>query len=195
MKAKRLLTVLLAALLVLAISPMNIFAAERDVVAGSTASITVEYALENDELAAYKVVDITYNAGNNTLSYAFNSDFADYFAGTTSYNATAYTIDQFAALTSDSDELKALLAQLPNYIANRSISAVKTETVAADGTATFADLAMGEYFIRPTSTTSVYQLMLQKVEPTVTGGKYVIDDVTFTAKHEEVNVTKTADKT
>lgn len=195
MKAKKLLTVLLTALLVLAILPMNILAAQRNVVAGSTASITVENALENDVLAAYKVVDITYNAGNNTLSYAFNSNFADYFAGTTSYNATAYTVSEFAALTSDSDELKGLLAQLPNYIANRSIAAVKTETVAAGGTATFADLAMGEYFIRPTSTTSIYQLMLQKVEPTTVDGTYVIDDVTFTAKHKEVNVTKVADKT
>lgn len=64
-----------------------------------------------------------------------------------------------------------------------------------DGTATFADLAMGEYFIRPTSSTSVYQLMLQKVEPTVVGGTYVIDDITFSAKKEEVNITKTANKT
>ena len=80
-------------------------------------------------------------------------------------------------------------------VADNTIVAVKTETVDADGNATFADLAMGEYFIRPTSTTSVYQLMLQKVEPTVSGSKYVIDDVTFTAKHKEVTVDKTADKT
>ena len=195
MKAKKLLTVLLTALLVLAILPMNILAAQTTVVAGSTASITVEYALKNDELAAYKVVDITYNAGNNTLSYAFNSDFADFFAGTTSYNATAYTVKDFAALTSDSADLKALLAKLPNYIKARTISPVDTQTVAANGTATFANLAMGEYFIRPTSTTSVYQLMLQKIEPTVDNGTYVIDDVTFTAKHTEVSVTKVADKT
>ena len=195
MKAKKLLTVLLTALLVLAILPMNILAAQTTVVAGSTASITVEYALKNDELAAYKVVDITYNAGNNTLSYAFNSDFADFFAGTTSYNATAYTVKDFAALTSDSADLKALLAKLPNYIKARTISPVDTQTVAANGTATFANLAMGEYFIRPTSTTSVYQLMLQKIEPTVDNGTYVIDDVTFTAKHKEVSVTKVADKT
>ena len=194
MKAKKLLTVLLTALLVLAILPMNILA-QTTVVAGSTASITVENALKNDELAAYKVVDITYNAGNNTLSYAFNSDFTDFFAGTTSYNATAYTVKDFAALTSDSADLKALLAKLPNYIKARTISPVDTQTVAANGKATFANLAMGEYFIRPTSTTSVYQLMLQKIEPTVDNGTYVIDDVTFTAKHKEVSVTKVADKT
>lgn len=198
-KAKKLVTLILTALLVLSILPMNVFAAQKEVTAGSKASITVENAVENDVLAAYKVVDITYNAANNTLSYAWNSAFADYFAGTTSYNTTAYTVEQFGALTDNPDTLKTLLAGLPKYIANKSITPVDTQTVAVGGTATFADLAMGEYFIRPTSTTSVYQLMLQKVEPTVAevGGKqtYVIDDLTFSAKHKEVSVDKAADKT
>lgn len=194
-KAKKLVTLILTALLVLSILPMNVFAAQREVTASSTASITINNAVENDVLAAYKVVDITYNAANNTLSYAWNSNFADYFAGTTSYNATAYTVEQFDALNDDSAELKTLLAGLPSYIANKTITPVDTRTVDAGGTATFANLAMGEYFIRPTSTTSVYQLMLQKVEPTVSGGAYVIDNVTFSAKHKKVTVDKSADKT
>lgn len=195
MKKKNLVIFLFTLIFAIGMIPMNVFAAQRDVVEGSTASITVENAIENDVLAAYKVIDITYNASSNNLTYTWNSDFADYFAGTTSFNATAYTIEQFETLESNSAGLKNLLAGLPNYIANKSITPVGTETVAADGTATFAGLAMGEYFIRPTSTTSVYQLMLQKIEPTVAGGKYVIDDVTFTAKKEEVTITKSADKT
>ena len=198
MKSKKLATLLFTIILVLGLLPMSVFAAQRTVAADSTASITVGNAVENDVLAAYKVVDITYVAETNTLTYAWNSNFADYFAGTTSYNATAYTVEQFDALNDDSDELKTLLAGLPNYISANNIVHVDTQTVAVDGTATFAtfaDLAMGEYFIRPTSTTSVYQLMLQKVEPTVSAGAYVIDDVTFSAKHKEVSITKTADKT
>lgn len=197
-KAKKLVTLILTALLVLSILPMNVFAAPRDVVEGSTASITVENAVKDDVLAAYKVVDITYNAAKNTLSHEWNSLFDDYFSQTNSITNSAnraYTVDEFAALTKDSAELKTLLAGLPNYIAAKSISPVDTQTVDAGGAATFANLAMGEYFIRPTSTTSVYQLMLQKVEPTVSGGAYVIDDVTFTAKHKGVTVDKTADKT
>lgn len=195
MRRKKLTIVLLTLALTLALLPMSAFAAQRDVAADSKASITVNHAVKNDVLAAYKVIDITYDAGTNSLSYAWNSDFADYFGGTTSFNGTKYTIEQFAALESDSDALKNLLAGLPNYIKNKGIDAAKTVTVAADGTATFAGLAMGEYFIRPTSTTSVYQLMLQKVEPTVDNGTYKIDDVSFTAKHKEVTVNKTADKT
>lgn len=198
-KAKKLVTLILTALLVLSILPMNVFAAQRKVTASSNASITINNAVENDVFAAYKVVDIAYNAADNTLSYAWNSAFTDYFAGTTTFNSTAKTVEQFDALNDDSDELKTLLAGLPSYIANRTIAPVDTRTVAADKTATFADLAMGEYFIRPTSTTSVYQLMLQKVEPTVAevDGKqtYVIEDVTFSAKHKEVSVDKAANKT
>ena len=194
-KAKKLVTLILTALLVLSVLPFGAVAAPTAVTPTSTASITVENAVKDDELAAYKVVDTTYVAATNTLDHAWNSAFADYFAGTTSYNATAYTVEAFAALTDDSNDLKALLAQLPNYIVAKSISPVDTQTVAADGTATFANLAMGEYFIRPTSTTSVYQLMLQKIEPTVVGGTYKIDDLTFGAKHKEVSVGKTANKT
>ncbi len=200
-KAKKLVTLILTALLVLSILPMNVFAAPRDVVEGSMASITVENALENDVLAAYKLINITYNSTTNTLAYEWSSTaIKDYFEnGTTNGTGIVYDVEKFAELSDDTEAnqtaLKALLAGLPKYIVDNTIVAEKTETVDADGNATFANLAMGEYFIRPTSTTSVYQLMLQKVEPTVSGNKYVIDDVTFTAKHKGVTVDKTADKT
>ena len=195
MKSKKLVTLLFTIILVLGLLPMSVFAAQRTVTASSTASITINSAVENDVLAAYKVVDLTYDAATNTLNYVWNSAFDDYFAGTTSYNSTAYTVEQFDALENDSDALKALLAGLPQYLNDNSVAAVQTQTVGADGKATFTGLPMGEYFIRPTSSTSVYQLMLQKVEPTVVDGKYVIDDLTFNAKHKEVSVDKAADKT
>lgn len=199
MKTKRLTALILTLVLTLGILPFAMSAATRPVTTTSTASITVENALPNDQLSAYKVVDIAYNSANNTLTYSWNSAFADFFEGRTSYNSTAYTVDDFAKLKDDSADLKDLLSKLPKYIADRSIDAVKTATVSEAGTAVFSDLAMGEYFIRPTSTTSVYQLMLQKIEPKVEKidekDTYVIDDVTFTAKKEEVNITKKADKT
>lgn len=200
-KAKKLVTLILTALLVLSILPMNVFAAPRDVVEGSTASITVENAVKDDVLAAYKLINITYNSTTNTLAYEWSSPaIKGYFEnGTTNGTGIVYDVEKFAELSDDTEAnqtaLKALLAGLPKYIVDNTIVAEKTETVDADGNATFANLAMGEYFIRPTSTTSVYQLMLQKVEPTVSGNKYVIDDVTFTAKHKGVTVDKTADKT
>ena len=185
MKTKKFAVLLFTLILALGLFPMSVFAAQSTVTPTSTASITINNAVENDVLAAYKVIDITYNATSNQLSYAWNTNFANYFAGK--------TVEDFAAL--NEDDLKNLLAGLPAYIATNSISPVDTQTVAAGGTATFANLAMGEYFIRPSSTTSIYQLMLQKVEPTVVDGEYKIDTVEFTAKKAEVSITKTADKT
>ncbi len=197
MKAKKLAALLLTLVLALGLIPMGAMAAQTTVTPASTASITVNNAVANDVFAAYKVIDITYDDGNNTLTKEWNSAFANYFSSKNT------TIEQFAALKDESraQDLKNLLADLPKYIEDNkdSIASPATATAGADKSATFENLAMGEYFIRPTSTTSVYQLMLQKIEPTVAnvGGveKYVIDDVTFNAKHKEVNVTKTADKT
>lgn len=189
MKTKKIAVLLLTLVLTMVLSPMSVFAAKRDVVEGSTASITVENAVENDELAAYKIIDITYNATTNNLTYAWNSNFANYFTNT--------TIEDFAAMETDSAYLKNLLAGLPKFIADNSIKATSTAKADDTKTATFSNLEMGEYFIRPTTTTSVYQLMLQKVEPTVNSEtkKYEIDDVTFNAKHKEATIEKTADKT
>lgn len=201
MKTKKLATLLLTLVFALGLIPMSAFAEQRAVAADSTASITVNNAVKNDVLAAYKLINITYNSTTNTLAYEWSSPaIKDYFEnGTTNGTGIVYDVKKFAELSDNTETnqtaLKDLLAGLPKYIVDNTIVAVKTETVDADGNATFADLAMGEYFIRPTSTTSVYQLMLQKVEPTVSGSKYVIDDVTFTAKHKEVTVDKTADKT
>ena len=198
-KAKKLVTLILTALLVLSILPMNVFAAQ--IGADSKASITINNAVKNDELAAYKLINITYNSTTNTLAYEWSSEtIKDYFEnGTTNGTSTVYDVEKFAELSGNTEAnqtaLKKLLAGLPKYLKDNSVAAVQTQTVDADGKATFTNLPMGEYFIRPTSSTSVYQLMLQKVEPTVSGGAYVIDDVTFSAKHKEVSITKTADKT
>ena len=186
MKTKKFAVLLFTLILALGLFPMGVFAASSTVTETSTASITINNAVKDDVLKAYKVVDITYDEASNHVSYAWNSAFADYFAGT--------TVEEFAALTDDSAELKNVLAGLPKYIADKNIAAAETVTVTS-GTATFADLAMGEYFIRPSSTTSVYQLMLQKIEPTAVSGTYKIDDVSFSAKHREVTIKKTADKT
>lgn len=199
MKSKKFAVLLFTLILALGLFPMSVFAAQRAVDADSTASITVENAVKDDVLAAYKLINITYNSTTNTLAYEWSSQaIKDYFEnGTTNGTGIVYDVKKFAALADNSDALKTLLSGLPNYIANNSIAPVGTKTVGADKTATFADLAMGEYFIRPTSSTSVYQLMLQKIEPTVddTTNKYVISDLAFTAKHEEVTIEKTADKT
>lgn len=204
-KTKKLAALFLTLVLALGLLPMSTFV-DAAISNASTASITVQNAVKGDTLAAYKLINITYDATTNALTYEWNSDFKDYFEqtnGITNSAESAYTVEQFAALADDSEELKTLLSGLPRYINNQSIAAVGNQTVTETGTepgnktykATFSGLKMGEYFIRPTLSTSVYQLMLQKIEPTVSNGTYEIDDVTLDAKHKEVAITKTANKT
>ena len=153
MKNRKLLALLLTLVLAIGLIPMTAFAAQRDVTASSTASITINGAVENDVLAAYKLINITYNQRTNTLAYEWSSEaIKNYFENeTTNGTGIVYDVKKFAELSDDPDTnqtaLKELLAGLPNYIAANSIAPVATQTVAADKTATFDNLEMGEYFI------------------------------------------------
>ena len=189
---KRLMAIVMTLTLVIAMMPYSAFAAITN---DSKASITINNVADGEVFKAYKIIDITYDAGTNNVSAAFNSDFTKYFDGTSAYNDTTVTIDQFAAKASDSGDLKTLLKGLPAYISADSTILPAKEVTASGTTATLAGLPMGEYLIIPSNTTSVYQLMLQKIEPTASSGTYSLSDVSFTAKKKVLGVTKTADKT
>ena len=185
---KRLMAIVMTLMLVITMMPYSAFAITND----SKAAITINNVESGEAFKAYKIIDISYSVTNTVLA-AFNSDFAEYFAGTTAHNSTAVSIEEFASYVSDSDNLKTLLKGLPAYINAKGISAVGTKT-ASGGSVVFSDLNMGEYLIIPSNTTSVYQLMLWKVEPESGAGGYELNSVTVNAKKKVVGVTKTADK-
>lgn len=187
---KRLMAIVMTLTMAIAMMPYSAFAITND----SKASITINNVESGEAFKAYKIIDISYNGVTNTVSAAFNSDFADYFDGITAHNSTAVTIEGFASYVSDPDNLRTLLGGLPAYIKAKSISP-KADAAATGDSVTLADLPMGEYFIIPTATSSVYQLMLQKIEPVSNGGSYSLPGVSFTAKKKALLVTKTADKT
>lgn len=187
---KRLMAIVMTLMLGFTMMPYSAFAGTYPVTSTTIGSITINNAVNEDTFAAYKVVDITYDGDTNHLTYAFNAAFASYFSSL----SPALTVEDLAGLESETNALKDVLAGLPQYIKANAITPVKTGTVAG-GKVAFTDLAMGEYLIIPTSTTSVYQLILQKLEPQVNSGGYVLDDVTVNAKKAEISVTKTADKT
>lgn len=171
-------------ILALGMVPSGAFAAISDT---STAGITVTNAVSGDKLEVYKVVDISYDSVSNTVSHAFNADFRSYF------DSRNVTVEELAAF--DDAQLKNTLADLPRYIRDNKVGRESYDTVGDSGTIEFTGMPMGGYFIMPTSTTSVYQLMFQKIEPAVTDGEYTLSGVTFAAKHKSVGITKTADKT
>lgn len=182
---KRLTVFLTMLILAMGMMPAGVFA---EITKDSTASITVTNAVDGDKLAVYKIVASKYDPVSNTVSHEFTSAFSGYF---TAKNVN--TVEALAAL--DADALKETLAGLPKYISDNRIQKESSGAVSASGTVEFTGMPMGEYFIMPTSTTSVYQLMLQKVEPVVTDGNYSLPNVSFSAKHKSIGITKTSNKT
>lgn len=182
---KGLMAIVMTLMLGFTMVPYSSFAAA--ITNDSKASITINNTDSEEAFNAYKIIDISYNSGTNTVSAAFNSAFAEYFDG------KGVSIDGFSSYASDSDNLKNLLSGLPAYINAKGILPT-ANAVATGDSVSLTNLPMGEYFIIPTATTSVYQLMLQKIEPVSSSGEYSLPDVTFNAKKKSVSVTKVADK-
>ena len=123
MKRKKLVVLLLTIVFTMSLFPMSVFAANT-VAAGSTASITVENAVENDVLAAYKVVDITYNETNNNLTYAWNT------ASIGMMDASLAAKIMYADEVSKAEDVQVLIAEKAAEYANLQSS---VESAAARG--------------------------------------------------------------
>ena len=185
---KTILAALMTMMLIVSLVPASSFAAQLD--SSSKGSITVNGAADGDHFSAYKVFDISYDENTNNLTYEFNSAFTGYFEGK---NVELSDLDVNADTPLDSKALNNLLADMPGYIQQKSIDPVKAAS-SADGSAVLADLALGGYLIVPDNTSSVYQLMLQMLQPSVENESYIIEDVVINAKKSEVDIEKTADK-
>ena len=185
---KTILAALMTMMLIVSLVPASSFAAQLD--SSSKGSITVNGAADGDHFSAYKVFDISYDENTNNLTYEFNSAFTEYFEGK---NVELSDLDVNADTPLDSKALNNLLADMPGYIQQKSIDPVKAAS-SADGSAVLADLALGGYLIVPDNTSSVYQLMLQMLQPSVENESYIIENVVINAKKSEVDIKKTADK-
>ncbi len=182
-----LISCLLAFTLIPCAFPSVAQAAADPITEGSKGSITVTNANNNDTLAAYKIVDVTYNSTTNEVKTSFNPSFAGYF------DNNGISIDAYKAYSEE--QLREALKSLPEWISENSgsISAVSNATV-TDGRVVFSDLEMGGYFIQPTSTTQVYQLMVANLAPKVknTNSTYYLEDVALAAKYNSVGISKEA---
>ena len=188
---KTILAALMTMMLIVSLVPASSFAAQLD--SSSKGSITVNGAADGDHFSAYKVFDISYDENTNNVTYEFNSDFTGYFEGK---NVELSDLDVNAdrpLYPNDSKALNDLLADMPGYIQQNRIAPVKAAS-SADGSAVLDNLALGGYLIVPDNTSSVYQLMLQMLQPSVENESYIIEDVVINAKKSEVDIEKTADK-
>ena len=189
---KTILAAAMTLMLLVSLVPASSFAAELS--GTSTGSITINGAEAGDHFSAYKVFDITYDDNANDVAYEFNSAFAEYFE---EKGVALSDLDMNAdtpLYPNDSKALNDLLADMPGYIQLNGISPVKAASVSG-GSAVLDNLTLGGYLIVPDNTASVYQLMLQMLQPSVENEKYVIENVVINAKKSEVDIEKQADKT
>lgn len=158
-------------------------------------TITINEASSGDQFKVWKVVDITYDQTSNSLTYAWNADFADYFG------ATGKNLDvrDFAAMD-DASEISNLFNEMPSYIHTKGlIDPIGGTYTVADGSnsITTSILDMGGYFIEPISAGNVYQPMFVGLVPSVDNAtdSYKVDPSTINAKKSAVAVTKDVQNT
>lgn len=147
-----------------------------------TGTITVNNVTNNNKFVGYKILNITYNATTNQVSYAWASD-----AITTAIEVTP---EEFAELTQPERQEK--LVAVAKLVPNMTVSL--SEVTASNTTAVFSNVSIGGYLIVPTSTDEVYQTMMAVVQPEAGDSGYVTVDANVAAKKNPLDITKTVAK-
>ena len=179
---KRVLTMTIVVLVLSVLAVMPAMAAP--VTTGAeTGSISVTNAVSGDAFAAYKIIDATYDPDTNNLTLAFNPNFASFFS------SKNMTLAQYAELNQTA--LHELIADLDAWIDAQAPSSSATATANSSGVAAFSNLAMGQYYIKTTASTSIYSVMVRNLYPVVEDGSYVLNNDTIAAKKQEVDIVKT----
>jgi len=140
----------------------------------STATITVTTdtkdttkGYDGDTLYAYRVIDATLDNSANTLTYSFTQKFTDFQASEAGKAYQNITPDIYAGY--DTTNLKAVLSAFTAYVKVNKVKADYTSTT-EDNVATFSNVAMGQYIIVGSATSTgayVYQTVSAEVVPFV----------------------------
>lgn len=160
------------------------------------AALMVTNAPASDTLAAYKILDIFYNASTNVITYEFTSNFKAFLASSSTYKNL--TVDEYYKLTSGditsgstrtSSTLDKLASAYASYVKTNSVIGTDL-TYDAGESATGTVLPAGAYLILPKVTNSVYAVMVGNIIPTANGNDWTINDATIVAKVANASVTK-----
>ena len=172
MKNKKLIGSLLVIVMLIAMFSANVFAA-------GPGSITVtnpstEVSIAGNTYSAYKIFDVTYDAGKTAYNYTLDTDFTAFFtpARITGY-ADAYSYVKSLTTTA---AITAFAKDIFTYVKANSatILADGSATVAAGlETCTISNLGLGYYLVNGTATAPVSQTitslcMLNTTTPSVT---------------------------
>lgn len=194
MNMKKLSAVLIALVLTFSLSTVA-FASPVPIDGNTTGTIDITAQNTGDTFAAYRIVDVTYTAASNSLSYAFDASVASFFTG------KSMTVAQYSALTASTvPTLEGVQGELAAWIKTHSVTTTYTGMAESEKTCSISDLPLGQYLVLGTGNTGsgahVYQIMTANVVPTIEtieGIKtYVLDNVALASKVSLPTISKTA---
>ena len=145
-------------------------------------TVTISGVTNNNKFVGYKIMNITYNATTNQVSYAWASDAIK--------TAIGVTPEAFEKL--DEEGRKNSLVAVAKLVSGMDKSL--TEVTASDNKAVFSNVSIGGYLIVPTSTDEVYQTMMAVVQPVAGDTGYATVGATVAAKKNPLGITKTVAK-
>ena len=144
-KTKRIATVLLALVMVLSLS-VCAFAAGAN-------SITVNGAQGGETYKIYKMLDLKVDLVKNAYSYTVNDAWNAFFTGEGA-GAAYVTIDNgYVTWKNSAADMEAFAKAAAKYASENNVTAVATQTPAADGSFVFENLDAGYYLITSTNGT------------------------------------------
>ena len=154
---KKLSAVLIVLVLTFSLSTVA-FATPVTVTESTTGTINITAQNAGDTFAAYRIVDVTYTAASNSLSYAFDSSVADFFTG------KSMNVAQYSTLSnSTSPTLESVQGELAAWIKANSVTTTYTDTAGSEKTCSISSLPLGQYLVlgtgNATSGAYVYQIM------------------------------------
>jgi len=158
----------------------------------NTGELKVTNVTSGDAFSAYKVLDGFYNSTSNTLTYEFTDSFKAFLSSSETYSSL--TVDEYVELTSGditsgktttTSTLDKLVSSYASYVKQNSVSGTAMTVSGTDATLT---CAVGAYLILPTSTSSVYAVMVGNVSLTTGDDGWEIDGTEIVAKVSQASV-------
>lgn len=170
----------------------------------NTEDLVISQVNAEDTFAAYKILDVFYNASTNTITYEFTSDFQNFLDNSSTYNGL--TVEQYQAKASGDitsgnvqtpgdDTLDKLTSAYASYIQENNLTGIQL-TVA--GTTATLNAAAGSYLVLPTATTKIYAVMVGNIEfsaDSTDNTLWQLNSTSIVAKKTEAYVDKTVGNT
>ena len=167
-----------------------------------TGTIRITDVTEGNTFKVYKIIDITYNSGDNTVSYEWATDVSQYVKDD---NSNRVSVENFAK--ADEEIRQKLLSAIPAAIKSGALNDLQygntltatgndnEDSAETDAVVEMNNVAIGGYLVIPTSSTDVYQMMLSIIQPKVIDGVYKTVSQEIVAKKEPINIDKTVNDT